>query len=61
MNDVKYIGRDVHWTLFNGVVRKTNLAGEPLALVGPRRASYALRRSSTGTGSGSHVEWVRAS
>src|ERR1700730_13637635 len=45
-----------------GVVRKTNLAGEPLALVGPRRAnSYALRKSSTGTGSGSHVEWVRAS
>ncbi len=45
-----------------GVVRKTNLAGEALALVGPRRAnSYALRRSSTGTGSGSHVECVRAS
>jgi hypothetical protein len=31
-----------------GVVRKTNLAGDPLALVGPGRAnSYALRRSST--------------
>ena len=49
-------------SLAPGVVRKTNLAGEPLALVGPRRAnSYALRRSSTGTGSGSQVECVRAS
>src|SRR6266852_3046954 len=29
-----------------GVVRKTNLAGEPFALVGPRRAnSYGLRRA----------------
>src|SRR5690242_19477097 len=46
----------------SGEVTKTNRPGEPLALVGPSRASWTTWRSrSAGTGFGSQAVKVRAS